>query len=99
MRLTIGVLEIDREGCAAWVKGESLPLTRGERKILHALACEPERLFSLDEIADEVGLTHRTVGAFLPSLRRKLRAAGMEGAVRNVHAMGWSLTTPTHQTA
>lgn len=94
-RIRVGALEIDSVGRGVWLEGEPVRLAKKEFALLRALASEPTRVFTRDELLRDVWgfrsvCPTRTVDAHAYRLRSKLRRCG--GAyVINVWGVGYRL--------
>jgi DNA-binding response OmpR family regulator len=94
-RLRIGVLELDPMGRQAWVRGVPVSLSKKEFALVRALAGEPTRVFTREELLRTVwgfqalGVT-RTLDSHACRLRRKLGAQG-DRFVVNVWGIGYRL--------
>ncbi len=94
-RLRVGSLEIDSLSRQVWLRGEPLALSKKEFALLRALASEPTRVFTREELLRGVwgfralGAT-RTLDSHAYRLRRKLNAAG-DRYVINVWGVGYRL--------
>ncbi|MFY9265874.1 MAG: response regulator transcription factor [Solirubrobacterales bacterium] len=95
----IGELVIDRRGRTVHLNGEPVFLTIKEWGLLLALAGDPTRVFSRDELLTIVwgyrtaGST-RTLDAHACRLRGKLAAAGTRRYVVNLWGVGYRLIDP-----
>ena len=94
-RLRVGPLELDSLARRAWVGGEEVPLSNKEFGLLRALAGEPTRVFTREELLRTVwgfrsmGAT-RTLDSHAFRLRRKLNRRG-DRFVVNVWGVGYRL--------
>ena len=94
-RLRVGPLELDPLGRQVWLHGEEIQLSKKEFALLRALAAEPTRVFTREELLrgvwgyQSIGTT-RTLDSHAARLRRKLRARG-DGLVVNVWGVGYRL--------
>jgi DNA-binding response OmpR family regulator len=94
-RLRIGALEVDPMARQVWLRGEPVALSKKEFALLRALAAEPTRVFTREELLRGVwgframGAT-RTLDSHAFRLRRKLSSAG-ERFVINVWGVGYRL--------
>ena len=98
-----GGLAVDEERCAISYRGVGLELTRYEFRLLKALAAQPGRVFSRDQLMaaaweDPGASLDRTVDAHIKTLRAKLRAVaaaagGVEDAdpIQTHRGLGYSL--------
>jgi DNA-binding response OmpR family regulator len=94
-RLRVGTLEIDPSSRQVWVRGESIALSKKEFALLRALAGEPTKVFSREELLRGVwgfmAMGHtRTLDSHAFRLRRKLNRAG-DRYVVNVWGVGYRL--------
>jgi DNA-binding response OmpR family regulator len=94
-RLRVGALEIDSVARQVWLHGEPLFLSKKEFSLVRALATEPTRVFTREELLRGVwgfraiGNT-RTLDSHASRLRKKLNARG-DGFVVNVWGVGYRL--------
>ncbi len=94
-RLRVGALELDPIARQVWVRGELVDLSKKEFALLRALAGEPTRVFTREELLRGVwgframGAT-RTLDSHAFRLRRKLNRAG-DRFVVNVWGVGYRL--------
>jgi DNA-binding response OmpR family regulator len=94
-RLRVGSLEIDPLSRQVWVRGQPLSVSKKEFALLRALASEPTRVFTREELLRGVwgfrtmGVT-RTLDSHAYRLRRKLNAAG-DRYIVNVWGVGYRL--------
>lgn len=94
-RLRIGPLEIDSLGRQAWLHDEPLKLSKKEFALLRALADDPTRVFTREELLRGVwgfqtlGRT-RTLDSHASRLRKKLARHG-EHYIVNVWGVGYRL--------
>ena len=97
--LTVRDLSIDLATRAVRIDGRRVDLSAKEYDLLVALAAEPERVFSKDELLRDVwgfrsaGRT-RTLDSHASRLRRKLCNGGDRGYVVNVWGVGYRLVAP-----
>jgi DNA-binding response OmpR family regulator len=94
-RLRIGPLELDMLARAVWLDGELLALSKKEFALLRALAAEPTRVFTREELLRGVWgfrtLGHtRTLDSHASRLRGKLCANGARFVI-NVWGVGYRL--------
>lgn len=97
-RTRVGPLELDAASRQAWLDGVPLPLSKKEFGLLRALASEPTRVFTREELmrtvwgwSGETGaIRTRTLDTHAARLRRKLSAAGVSMVV-NVWSVGYRL--------
>lgn len=94
-RIRVGPLELDVLARQVWLGGERLALSKKEFALLRALAAEPTRVFTREELLRGVwgfralGAT-RTLDSHASRLRKKLRADGTRFVV-NVWGVGYRL--------
>jgi DNA-binding response OmpR family regulator len=94
-RMRIGALELDAVSRQAWLYGKSVHLSKKEYALLRALAAEPTRVFTREELLRGVwgfrtlGET-RTLDSHAARLRKKLSARG-DRFVINVWGVGYRL--------
>lgn len=92
-KLTVGNLEMDGDGMAAYVDGDELPLTTREFNILFKLLSYPKKTFTRAQLMDEfwdvdsdTGL--RAVDVYVAKLRDKL--SGCDGfEIKTVRGLGY----------
>jgi DNA-binding response OmpR family regulator len=94
-RLRVGTLELDPPSRQVWLRGEPLRLSKKEFALLRALAAEPTRVFSREELLRgvwgfKVICPTRTVDAHAHRLRKKLGVRG-DRFVVNVWGVGYRL--------
>src|SRR5436190_407221 len=94
-RLRVGGLEVDPASRRVLLHGEPVSLSKKEFALLRALAAEPTRVFTREELLrgvwgfKTIGVT-RTLDSHAARLRKKLNAAG-DGFVVNVWGVGYRL--------
>ena len=95
--LRVGELELDLGRFEVRWRGASVPLTKSELLVLHALARQPGFVLSRDRLIDlargsEVVITERTVDTFIKRIRQKLHAVD-EGfdEIQTVVGVGYRL--------
>jgi DNA-binding response OmpR family regulator len=94
-RIRIGSLELDVSARQVWLHGQRLALSKKEFALLRALAAEPTRVFTREELLRGVwgfrslGAT-RTLDSHVCRLRKKLNAHG-DAFVVNVWGVGYRL--------
>jgi DNA-binding response OmpR family regulator len=94
-RLKIGRLEIDAVGRQVWLAGEPVVLSKKEFALLRALASDPTRVYTREELLrgvwgfQSIGRT-RTLDSHASRLRKKLSAGG-EAFIVNVWGVGYRL--------
>jgi len=94
-RVRVGTLELDPTSRQVWVRGASVALSKKEYALLRALAAEPTRVFTREELLRGVwGFramgTTRTLDSHAFRLRQKLGQAG-DRFVINVWGVGYRL--------
>jgi DNA-binding response OmpR family regulator len=95
-RLRIGPLELDPLSRQVWLEGEELTLSKKEFALLRALAAEPTRVYTREELLRGVwGFkalgTTRTLDSHASRLRLKLSSAGEARFIVNVWGIGYRL--------
>jgi DNA-binding response OmpR family regulator len=90
----VGEITLNREGHEVKVKGRRLDLTGAEFKLLSVLFRHPGRVFSREELVNNVGgvnaeIEIRTVDTHLRRLREKLGAAAQQ--IQTVRGFGYRL--------
>ena len=91
-------LEIDiPEHRATW-GGDEITLTATEFQILLALAQQPRRVFSREDLmrsvyAPNIHVSDRTLDSHVRHVRAKLSSVGAQGLIETVHGVGFRLTT------
>jgi DNA-binding response OmpR family regulator len=94
-RVRVGALELDPASRQVWLRGEPIALSKKEFALLRALAAEPTRVFTREELLRGVwgyrtlGAT-RTLDSHASRLRRKLAVHG-DTFVINVWGVGYRL--------
>ena len=94
-RLKVGSLEIDPLSRQVWLAGEPLVLSKKEFALLRALASDPGRVFTREELLRGVwgframGET-RTLDSHAYRLRKKVNASG-DKFIINVWGVGYRL--------
>jgi two-component system response regulator BaeR len=92
-------LVINEERYAASFNDQLLDLTPVEFRLLKTLAATPGRVFSRDQLLDNLYTDHRvvtdrTVDSHIKNLRRKLDAASPEQElIRSIYGVGYKLET------
>ena len=90
-------LRIDENTYTASFKGNALDLTPVEFRLLKTLAAAPGRVFSRDQLLDNLYTDHRvvtdrTVDSHIKNLRRKLDAVSPEQElIRSIYGVGYKL--------
>lgn len=88
------VLQIDAAGWRASLNGHELELTPVEFRLLRVLAAAPERVFSREQLLDQLyddhrAVTDRTVDTHIKNLRRKIEALRLGSPIRSVYGVGY----------
>jgi two-component system response regulator BaeR len=95
-----GGLQLDVAALRASVQGQWLDLTPAEFRLLKTLAAQPGRVFSRDQLLDQLhddgrAVTDRAVDSHVRNLRRKLEAApGGIDPIRSVYGVGYAFEWP-----
>lgn len=88
-------LEIDSESFTAKYGGKTLPLTPVEFALLKSLAARPGRVFSRDQLMNEMYsdyrvVTDRAVDTHIKNLRKKLnQSSGGKDMIESVYGLGY----------
>lgn len=95
-RLKVGPLEVDPLARRVELDGNTLSLSKKEFALLRALAAEPARVFTREELLRGVWgfqnlVPTRTLDSHASRLRRKLADAGAPGMIVNVWGVGYRL--------
>jgi DNA-binding response OmpR family regulator len=84
--VSLGTLEVDREGYRAWLAGRALTVTRSQVELLSTLLANRHRVVSRTELSEALGLARpRSVDVLLSGLRQEIGRP----FVRNVRNRGW----------
>jgi DNA-binding response OmpR family regulator len=94
-RLRVGKLEIDPPSRQVWLSGRPVTVSKKEFALLRALAAEPTRVFTREELLRDVWgfqviCPTRTVDSHAHRLRKKLNAQG-DRFIVNVWGVGYRL--------
>jgi two-component system response regulator AdeR len=95
----VGEIEIDPWSRQVRRRGQTIALTPTEFRLLEALARQPGRTFTRDELVarafgpDYDGLD-RTIDTHVTNLRRKLEAGSTPRCIVTVHGIGYRLVAP-----
>lgn len=86
-------LSIDDAACRASLHGHDLGLTLVEFRLLRTLAAQPGRVYSRDQLMDQLYddhriVTDRTIDSHVKNLRRKLGDVGEEW-IRSIYGVGY----------
>ncbi len=98
--LEVGGFTLDDAGQRAWWRGQALPLTPIEWRLLRTLLQPPGRVFSRAQLLDAIhvdfrDVSDRAVDSHVKNLRRKLQAS-LPGpdAIASVYGVGYRLDLP-----
>ncbi|WNI21233.1 response regulator transcription factor [Streptomyces sp. ITFR-16] len=103
--LKVGALVVDPARHVVSVDGEAVECTPGEFRILSALAAEPDRVFSRQQLLAELHgfdryISDRTVDVHVMNLRKKIEPAPRRPArLLTVFGVGYKLTDPARAAA
>ncbi|MER6119848.1 response regulator transcription factor [Streptomyces sp. NPDC001743] len=103
--LRVGTLVVDPARHVVAVDGEAVDCTPGEFRILAALAAEPDRVFSRQQLLAELHgfdryISDRTVDVHVMNLRKKIEPAPRRPArLLTVFGVGYKLTDPAKAAA
>jgi len=96
----LGRLVIDEDGLRATLADQVLELTPAEFRLLRTLSSQPGRVFSRDQLLDQLhddgrAVTDRAVDSHIRNLRRKLQSApaGVD-PIRSVYGVGYAYEWP-----
>ncbi len=97
--LELGNLAIDPAAGRAFWRGKPIPLMPNEFRLLRYLLEHPGRVFTRAQLITALGkeeppLDERTVDVWIGRLRRALRVAGANNALRTVRSLGYVLELP-----
>jgi two-component system, OmpR family, response regulator QseB len=96
--LEFGSLQLEPLERRCRVKGQDVALSAREFDLLVVLARRPGRIFSQLELSEltygEAEPDSNTLEVRVSSIRRKLREAGLEGAIRTVRGAGYAFREP-----
>jgi DNA-binding response OmpR family regulator len=98
--LSVGALRIDPVRHEVSVAGAPVVCTPGEFRILAAMATEPDRVFSRQQLLEELHgfdkyISNRTVDVHIMNLRKKIeRAPRRPARLLTVFGVGYKLTDP-----
>lgn len=90
-----GGLRVDPQRYQAWLGGTELKLTPVEFSLLRSLTAQPGRVFSRDQLMNEMYsdyrvVTDRAVDSHIKNLRRKLKAAAPDtDLIESVYGVGY----------
>ncbi|KVR72582.1 two-component system response regulator [Burkholderia cepacia] len=92
--LTLGGLVIDRSSRLAELDGQPLSLSRQEFALLEILASRPQRIFSKDELLNQLFSfgnepTANAVEQYVTRVRKKLQGSSVE--IRTARGMGYQI--------
>ncbi|HLY66565.1 MAG TPA: response regulator transcription factor [Chloroflexota bacterium] len=95
-QLQAGPIRIDTPQHQAWVQDVEVMLTPTEFKLLSALAKEPRRVFSREQLIEQAldndsDALPRTIDVHVNNLRRKLKQASRQELIGTVHGVGYRL--------
>lgn len=95
----LGDLTVDLTAFQARWKGKPVHLRPTEFRLLRYFAEHPGRVFTRSQLIDALGkdelpMDPRTIDVWVGRLRRALRAAGAQDALRTVRGLGYILDTP-----
>ncbi len=86
--LRVGPVELDRRSRRCTIRGNGIELTRREFDLLQTLLASPGRVYTRDQLLDEVWgsrfVTEKTVDVHVVGLRRKLAGALRISTLRGV---------------
>jgi DNA-binding response OmpR family regulator len=94
--LDLGPLVVDRSARRVLARGREVSLSQKEYALLVQLACDPDRVFTREQLLRDVWdyrtyVPTRTLESHASRIRCKLAAAGLAGWVVNVWGVGYKL--------
>jgi len=94
--IVIGELEISRWGRSVNLRGQPVPLTPTEFRLLEVLARSPGRVFTREELlgrafGPDFDGTDRTIDVHITNLRRKIETKAEQSYIVTVHGVGYRL--------
>ncbi|MFI1397785.1 response regulator transcription factor [Streptomyces sp. NPDC020681] len=98
--LSVGTLAVDPDRHEVRVDGDQVECTPGEFRILAAMAAEPDRVFTRQQLLEELHgfdryISHRTVDVHIMNLRKKIEPAPRRPArLLTVFGVGYKLADP-----
>jgi two-component system OmpR family response regulator len=97
-KLVRGKLTVDVEGHIASWDGVEIPLTATEFALLRAIAAQPRRAFTRENLmmaayADARFVSDRTIDSHVRHIRAKFQAAGGD-PIETVHGVGYKMAAP-----
>lgn len=97
--LVWGDLRLDPSTCQVSFKDQLLSLSAKEYSLIQLLIRQPRRIFSSNEILDQLWSFDNvpgkdTVRAHIKRLRKKLQEVGAENCIETVYGMGYRLKVP-----
>lgn len=93
------LLQIDEQTWRASLNGQVLDLTPVEFRLLRVLAAAPERVFSREQLLEQLyddhrAVTDRTVDTHIKNLRRKIEALRLGNPIHSVYGVGYRFGWP-----
>ena len=103
-RLGVGPLELDRLKHQAYAGGHPLDLTPREFQLLEHFMMNADNVVRRTELLEKVWDMHfdpesNVVDVHVGNLRRKLKAAGLDGLIQTVRGVGFRLLGAVHDPA
>jgi two-component system phosphate regulon response regulator PhoB len=91
-RIELGDVVLDADRHEVTVHGESVPFTRAEFRLLWALAANPGRVYTRDQLVDRITagesvILDRNVDVHVSSIRKKL--GDQEGLIATIRGVGY----------
>jgi len=95
-RIVVGPIEVDTHNKSVTVGGEPVKLTHREFQLLEAMARNPGRVYSREQILESVFQSDEalpnTVNFHMSSLRKKVDPEGR--IIRTIHGLGYTMESP-----
>ncbi len=95
-RIVVGPIEVDTHNKSVTVDGEPVKLTHREFQLLEAMARNPGRVYSREQILESVFQSDEalpnTVNFHMSSLRKKVDPEGR--IIRTIHGLGYTMESP-----
>jgi len=95
-QIVVGPIEVDTHNKSVTVAGEPVKLTHREFQLLEAMARNPGRVYSREQILESVFQSDEalpnTVNFHMSSLRKKVDPEGR--IIRTIHGLGYTMESP-----
>ncbi|MDR1545305.1 MAG: response regulator transcription factor [Deltaproteobacteria bacterium] len=91
----LGPLSLDLESLEALWNGQKVELTATEFKLLRTMCQRPRKVFSRDELLEQVfpgvAVSDRTIDSHILHIRKKFQKVGAQEIVQTQHGLGYCL--------